>query len=56
MPSLVSSSDVPEIVHVSDRCLVLSVGRVAAVLEGDQISEEKILAAAVGHTAKEDSH
>ncbi|MGC8878099.1 MAG: sugar ABC transporter ATP-binding protein, partial [Anaerolineae bacterium] len=53
---LVSSSDVPEIVHVSDRCLVLSAGQVAAVLEGDQISEEKILAAAVGHTAKEGGH
>ncbi len=53
---LVSSSDVPEIVHVSDRCLVLSAGRVAALLEGDQISEENILAAAVGHSAKEDNH
>jgi ABC-type sugar transport system ATPase subunit len=49
---LVSSSDVPELVRVSDRCLVLSGGRVSGLLEGEHISEDNILAAAIGHTAK----
>jgi ABC-type sugar transport system ATPase subunit len=46
---LVSSSDVPELVNVSDRCLVLSAGRVARLLRGDQITEDNIVAGAVGH-------
>ncbi len=46
---LVSSSDVPELVHVSDRCLVLSAGRVTGLLPGEHISEDNILACAVGH-------
>ena len=41
------SSDLPELVHVADRVLVLRNGRVAATLEGDRISEEAILRAAV---------
>ena len=41
------SSDLPELVHVADRVLVLRSGRVAAVLEGARISEEAILRAAV---------
>jgi ABC-type sugar transport system ATPase subunit len=50
---LVSSSDVPELVHISDRCLVLSGGRVARLLEGDRVSEDSILAAAVGRATRE---
>jgi len=44
------SSDLPELVHVADRVLVLQNGRVAALLEGDRISEEGILRAAVLET------
>jgi ABC-type sugar transport system ATPase subunit len=46
---LVSSSDVPEIVKVSDRCMVLSAGRITGMLEGEQVDEDHILACAVGH-------
>lgn len=41
------SSDLPELVHVADRVLVLRDGRVAALLEAGGISEEAILRAAV---------
>ena len=47
---MVSSSDVPELDRVSDRCLVLSAGRLAATLEGPSLSEDSILACAVAHT------
>jgi ribose transport system ATP-binding protein len=47
---MVSSSDVPELDRVSDRCLVLSAGRLAATLEGASLSEDSILACAVAHT------
>jgi ribose transport system ATP-binding protein len=41
------SSDLPELVHVADRVLVLRDGRVAALLGAGRISEEAILRAAV---------
>jgi ribose transport system ATP-binding protein len=41
------SSDLPELVHVADRVLVLRNGRIAATLEGERISEESILGAAM---------
>jgi len=41
------SSDLPELVHVADRVLVLREGRVAATLEGQAITEERILGAAL---------
>jgi ribose transport system ATP-binding protein len=41
------SSDMPELVHVADRVLVLRNGRIAATLEGGSISEERILGAAM---------
>ena len=41
------SSDLPELVHVADRVLVMRDGRVAATLDGDRISEAAILRAAV---------
>ncbi len=50
---VVSSSDVPELVKVSDRCLVMSGGRIAAVLEGAQVTEDNILARAVAHRQAE---
>ena len=44
---LFHSSDMPELVHVADRVLVLRNGRVAATLDGGRISEENILGAAM---------
>jgi ribose transport system ATP-binding protein len=44
---LFHSSDMPELVHVADRVLVLRNGRIAATLEGGSISEERILGAAM---------
>ena len=41
------SSDLPELVHVADRVLVLRSGRVATTLETDRITEQAILRAAV---------
>ena len=44
---LFHSSDMPELVHVADRVLVLRNGRIAATLDGSRISEESILGAAM---------
>ena len=44
---LFHSSDMPELVHVADRVLVLRNGRIAATLEAGRISEEAILGAAM---------
>jgi len=45
---LLSSSDVPELVAVSDRCLVFSAGRMTGVLAKEQITEDNITALAIG--------
>ncbi|MGO4841011.1 ATP-binding cassette domain-containing protein, partial [Rhizobiaceae sp. 2RAB30] len=42
------SSDTPELVHLCDRVAVVREGRVAAMLEREALSEEAIVAAAVG--------
>ena len=44
----VSSSDIPELVNVSDRCLVLSVGRTKGLLDRAQITEDNVTALAIG--------
>src|SRR6185503_17031181 len=41
------SSDLPELVHVADRVMVLRNGKVAATLAGETISEHRILRAAM---------
>jgi ribose transport system ATP-binding protein len=46
---IVSSSDVPELEKVSDRCLVLSAGQVTGLLQGASLDEDTILACAVAH-------
>jgi ABC-type sugar transport system ATPase subunit len=46
---VVSSSDVPELDKVSDRCLVLSAGLITGMLEGANLTEDNILACAVAH-------
>src|ERR1700751_3482427 len=45
---LVSSSDIPELVTVSDRCLVLSAGRTKGLLNRAQINEDNVTALAIG--------
>jgi ribose transport system ATP-binding protein len=42
------SSDTPELVHVCDRVAVMREGRLAAMLDRMELSEESIVAAAVG--------
>ncbi len=37
------STDLPELVHVADRVAVMSYGRIAAVLDGEGLDEERIL-------------
>jgi ABC-type sugar transport system ATPase subunit len=46
--TIVSSSDIPELVSVSDRCLVLSAGRAKGLLNRAQITEDNITALAIG--------
>jgi ribose transport system ATP-binding protein len=41
------STDVQELIHVADRIIVLSDGRIAAVLEGEAMTEEQILRASI---------
>lgn len=43
------SSDMPELVSMSDRCLVISNGRITAELKGDQINEVNVMKAAIAH-------
>lgn len=46
---LFHSTEIPELVHQSDRVLVLYNGRIAAELSGKSISENAIMAPALGH-------
>ena len=48
---IVISSEMPELLGLSDRILVMSDGRIRAELSGDQATEETILAAAIPHGA-----
>jgi ribose transport system ATP-binding protein len=52
---IVSSSDIPELVSVSDRCLVLSAGRMKGLLDRAQINEDNITALAIGQEITGDS-
>ncbi|NBB12438.1 ATP-binding cassette domain-containing protein [Pseudomonas sp. SLFW] len=46
---LLYSSELAELVRLSDRCLVIYEGRIAAELEGEAIEETRLVAAATGH-------
>ncbi|MCB1495821.1 MAG: sugar ABC transporter ATP-binding protein [Bauldia sp.] len=48
---VLSSSDTPELVHLCDRVAVMREGRIAAMLARDEISEEAIVASAMGAEA-----
>ncbi len=51
---LVSSSDLPELLTICDRILVMAAGRVVGELTPDQFSEERVMALATGaHNIKE---
>ena len=52
---IVSSSDIPELVSVSDRCLVLSAGRMKGLLDRAQINEDNVTALAIGQEITGDS-
>ena len=41
------SSDMPELISMSDRCLVISNGRITAELEKEQINEINVMRAAI---------
>lgn len=45
---LMVSSDMPEVISMSDRVLVMRDGEIAAELSGDQITEENILTHSIG--------
>ena len=51
-PVVVNSSDAKELEGLCDRVLVMSRGNVVAELTGDDVTEEKIVAAAVGATTQ----
>ena len=46
---LLYSSELAELVRLSDRCLVIYQGRIAAEFEGQSIEETNLVAAATGH-------
>jgi ribose transport system ATP-binding protein len=46
---LLYSSELAELVRLSDRCLVIYEGRIAAELEGEAIEETRLVAAATGN-------
>ncbi|MCX4472550.1 sugar ABC transporter ATP-binding protein [Micromonospora sp. NBC_01655] len=51
---VVSSSDLPELLTVSDRIAVLAAGRLVGVIDAAEATEEKVMALATGaHTMKE---
>lgn len=49
------SSELPEIVKLADRCLVLYGGRIFRSVEGDDIEEQTLVAAMLGHGITDNS-
>ncbi len=45
---LMVSSDMPEVISMSDRVIVFRLGEIAGELAGDQITEENILSLSIG--------
>ena len=56
MGILVISSELPEIIGLCDRVIVISEGRKTGELEGDQITEERILELAVASDRSDSIH
>ena len=42
------SSDLPEIINISNRVCVVHEGRIAGIVEGTDVNEEKIMTLATG--------
>lgn len=53
---IVISSDMPEVLGLSDRVLVMRQGRVAGVLDGDAISETAVVRLIMGTSEKAEEH
>lgn len=49
---IVISSEMPELIGLSDRVMVMAEGRITAELSGDEMTEDRILRAAMPQTAK----
>ncbi len=45
---LLYSTEIPELVHLADRCLVLYQGRIAREVSGADLNEDAIVRAALG--------
>ena len=50
---LTELSELPELVHLADRCLVVYGGRIFAELAGADINERILVAALTGHSIRE---
>ena len=53
---LMASSDLPEVLGMSDRILVMSNGRLSGQMPADQATQEKIMALAVSHMDGEEKN
>lgn len=49
------SSELPEIVQLADRCMVIYGGQVVRSFAGDDITEQNLVAAMLGHVTSEDT-
>ena len=52
MAIVLISSDMPEIIGMSDRVIVMHEGRVADVRERSELTEESLMAAAAGELSR----
>jgi ribose transport system ATP-binding protein len=50
---LLYSTEIPELVHLADRVMVLYQGRIAREVSGAELNEDSIMRAALGHADKE---
>ena len=49
MAILIISSELPEIIGMSDRVMVMRSGRIAATLTKEEATPEKVISIALGH-------
>jgi ABC-type sugar transport system ATPase subunit len=49
---IMTSSELPELVNLPDRCIVLYKGEIAAEFNRDNMDEEKLVAAQIGHAVE----
>ena len=46
---IMTSSELPELINLPDRCLVMYRGRIVEEFDRSSIQEEKLVAAQIGH-------